>query len=291
MRVRFFIVLWIMVFIPLTPGFAQEEPLSDIGAFMERVIVQRALNWDDYYNYFCKERAELAIEGSLRGVPIQGFRKEFLWFMRDGYLVRSPISVDGVAVSEEDRDRAEKKWIERLEKRERERGPDRETFFGIEFEPGNYFYAGRREFEGREVVIVEYYPETGPWVDDDEDDSEEDDEIERQISKALVVTMLVDPKEHQIVKMTLDSLDFGFLPGGWLFKLDTIEASLTMHKPIGNIWLARDIDAYGRVTTAGGDLAIRYTSTFYDYAKAETSSTFRFPPRGVEEGKKTKPKR
>ena len=284
-------MIWIslVALLAATPATAQDPP-EDIDVFMEKVLKQRAVNWENFYNYFCKERAELSIEGSLPGVPIHGFRKEFLWFVRDGYVVRSPLSVDGVRVSPKDRERAEKKWIDRLKKRERERGPDRETFFGLKFEPGNYFYAGRKEFEGREVVVVEYYPESGPWNDDDEDDDSEDDEIEAQISKVLLVTMLIDPKEHQIVKMTLDNVGFDFLPAKWLFQLDTIEASLTMHRPIENIWLARDIRAYGRITLAGGDLAIRYKSIFYDYVKSETRATVRFPPRGsTEKAEEEKP--
>ncbi len=281
-------MMWISFLALLTtaaPVITQDPPddIDDIDAFMERVLKQREVNWENLHNYFCKERTELSVEGSLPGVPIQGFRKEFLWFVRDGYVVRSPLSVDGVKVSAKDREQAERKWIDQVKKRERERGPDRETFFGLEFEPGNYFYAGRQEFEGHEVIVVEYYPESGPWQDDDEDGDSEDDEIEAQISKVLLVTMLIDPKENQIVKMTLDNVGFDFLPAKWLFQLDTIEVSLTMHRPIEDIWLARDIKAYARVTLAGGDLGIRYKSTFYDYVKAETRATVRFPPRGSTE--------
>ena len=61
-----------------------------------------------------------------------------------------------------------------------------------------------------------------------------------------------------------------------------------LHKPIEEIWLAREIEAHGAITTAGGNLALRYRSTFYDYAKAETSATYRFPPRGIEGAKPKK---
>lgn len=257
---------------------AFQEPVGDIDAFMERVLEQRDINWEQYHNYFCKERAELVIEGSMPGVPIQGFTKEYLWFIRDGYVVRSPLSVDGVAVSAEERAREEAKWVERMKKREKEREPDRETFFGLQFEPGNYFYAGRREHEGREVVVVEYYPEA--WFDAENDEDEH--EYAEKLNKTFVSTMLIDPEEHQIVRMTIDNVGFDFLPAGWLVKLDTIEASLSMHKPIENIWLARDVEAFGAITTAGGNLSIRYHSEFYDYARAETGATYRFPPRGLE---------
>ena len=264
-----------------------QGPAEDIDTFMKKVLEQRDTNWEQYYNYFCKERAVISIEGSIPGVPVQGLSMEFLWFVRDGYVVRSPLSVDGVAVSVSSRESAEKKWIERLKERESNRSPDRETFFGLEFEPGNSFFAGNDRFEGRDVVVVEYYPEPGSFSDDDHEEGEDDDdEIEAQIAKVLLVTMLIDPKEHQIVHMTLDNVGFDFLPAGWLFKLDTIEMSLTMHNPIEDIWLARDIEAYGRVITAGGGVSVRYSSTFYDYTKAETSATYRFPPRGREKPKK-----
>lgn len=260
-----------------------QGPTGDIDAFMEKVLQKRDVNWEQYYNYFCTERAVLSIEGSIPGVPIQGFTKEYLWFVRDGYLVRSPLTVDGVAISAEDRERAEKKFIERSKKRDSRRGPDRESFFGLEFEPGNSFFAGNDQFEGRDVVVVEYYPDEDAFSDDEDD---EDDEIAAQLAKVLVVRMLIDVKEHQIVRMSLDNVGFDFLPVGWLVKLDTVETSLTMHNPIEDIWLTRDIEAYGRITTAGGGIAVRYSSTFFDYTKAETSATYRFPPRS-----RTKPKR
>ena len=205
--------------------------------------------------------------------------------MRDGYVVRSPLSVDGVAISGEDRERAEEDWIKRLKKRDADRTPGRETFFGLEFEAGNAFFAGNDRFEGRDVVVVEYYPEPGSFSDDndesDDGSDDDDDEFEAQMAKVLVVKMLIDPREHQIVRMTLDNVGFDFLPAGWLFKLDTVELSLSMHNPFEGIWLTRDIKAYGRVTTAGGGVAVRYSSTFFDYTKAETGATYRFPPRGL----------
>ena len=98
--------------------------------------------------------------------------------------------------------------------------------------------------------------------------------------------MLIDPKEHQIVHMTLENAGFDFLPAGWLFKLDTVELSTSMHNPFEDVWLTRDIEAYGRVTTAGGGVVVRYSSTFFDYTKAETGATYRFPPRGRAKPKK-----
>jgi hypothetical protein len=61
---------------------------------------------------------------------------------------------------------------------------------------------------------------------------------------------------------------------------------MTMHQPFDDIWLVRDISAYGSVTTAAGSLAVRYTKEFYNYAIAETQVRYRFGPRGAESVKK-----
>jgi hypothetical protein len=272
-----------LVLVGLFTLFLSQAPAGDIDAFMEKVLERRDVNWEQYHEYFGKERAELVVEGSLPGVPLTGFEKEYLWFVRDGYMVRSPVSVDGVEISTQERAREEEKWIERVKKRERERSPDREGFMGFKFEPGNYFYAGTEMFEGTELVSVEYYPEEGFAGDDEEDQDERDQELARQFNKTLMVTMLIDPEDHQIVRMTVDNFGFDFLPGGWLVKLDTFEATMVMHKPFEDVWLPRDIEGYGKVTTAAGSISVRYTTTFYDYAKAETGATYRFPARGLNE--------
>ncbi len=280
--------------------YQSSESDDDIDAFMAKVLEKREINWDLLYNYVFREREVLKFESTLRTAPIQGFEREYLWYVDDGYLVRSPLSVNGVKVSEKERDKKERKWRDELEQEnKRGQGVSRDVFFGFDFEPGNYYFAGRQNFEGREVVLVEYYPEK-MFHDDDEDEDREDedvqvepdegdeleDEIEAKLEKVFLVTLLVDPTDHQIVQMTLDNVGFDFLPAKWLVRIGTIEASMTMHQPFDDIWLVRDISAYGTVTTAGGSLAVRYAKEFYDYAIAETKVKYRFSPRGTESIKK-----
>jgi hypothetical protein len=255
---------------------------------MRKVLENRSVNWEMYHDYFGRERARLSIEGTL-DETLHGFEREYLWFVKDGYLVRSPVSVDGVPVSPEDREREETEWIERLKERKRGDGPDREQFFGFEFEPGRFFYAGRETFEGRDVVVIEYYPRNAPWSEDEEaeEKDEKEAEIEAKLGKVFFVTMLVDPAEHQIVRMTLENAGFDFLPARWLVHVDEVEVSLTMDQPIDDVWLTRDMEAYGKVTTAAGSLEVRYRSTFYDYGKTRTGVKYRFAPRGI---KPEKPK-
>lgn len=286
-----------------TPG--QQQALPDIDALMADALERQDVNWEELYNYFYREREILSLEGSFDAAPLHGWEREYLWHVRDGYMVRSPMSVDGVAVSSEERERSELRFIERLKVREKKdegRSVDRRSFFGFEFEPGNYYFAGRQMFEGREVVIVEYYPVDAFSDDDDEQSkvsisgtgevqvesevrdrpadtrSERESEVDRQMNKVIFATLLVDPIKRQIVRMTLENLGFDFLPARWLVQLDTLEASMTMHEPFSDIWLPRDIDAFAIVRTAGGDISVRFSKEFYDYVEIEATATYRFPP-------------
>lgn len=172
-------------------------------------------------------------------------------------------------------------------------------FMNFHFEPGNYFLAGRETLEGREVLRIEYYPthlfddgrhrreqkskeeQKDKEADKDarEDDKEEQD-IERKLNKVALVTLWVDPQEHQIVKFTFENVDFGFLPGRWLVRADTMTASMVMSQPIPGIWLPREISGRGSLTIATGTYEVRYGREFFDYQQGEVKTRIRgFTPK------------
>jgi hypothetical protein len=135
-------------------------------------------------------------------------------------------------------------------------------FMDFKFEPGNYYLAGREQLDGQQVLRIEYYPTQ--MFNDSEDEKKKDEKgtddkdakqaqasadqkkqkdgekkrereteqrIERQMNKTALVTLWVDPIEHQIVKYTFDNVWMDFLPAGWLVKIDDIRASMTMGQP------------------------------------------------------------
>ena len=53
--------------------------------------------------------------------PLYGFRRESAWFPRDGRFVKSPLRVDGVTISEENRRKFEDEWLKREDMREKRR--------------------------------------------------------------------------------------------------------------------------------------------------------------------------
>jgi len=90
---------------------------SDLDAFMEKVLARRDDNWKKLQQYVLEEKEAFDLTGPGR-FPLWGMRREYSWFIRDGIFVRSPISADGVKLSEADRRKAEEQWLRRQKNRE-----------------------------------------------------------------------------------------------------------------------------------------------------------------------------
>ncbi|MGB2715210.1 MAG: FtsQ-type POTRA domain-containing protein [Vicinamibacterales bacterium] len=168
-------------------------------------------------------------------------------------------------------------------------------FMDFKFEPGNYYLAGREQLEGKDVLKIEYYP-THMFDDDDEKDESKEDsnkptkddqqkkkekefeqQIERRMNKTALITLWVDPSEHQIVKYTFDNVWMDFLPAAWLVRVDDIRASMTMGQPFPGIWLPRGMNIHAGVTLANGSFEAGYTRAFSHYREADVKSRIRVP--------------
>ena len=166
-------------------------------------------------------------------------------------------------------------------------------FMDFKFEPGNYYLAGREKLEGHDVLRIEYYP-TNLFNDEDDektphemkgrkkskDQQKEDkaeEEINRKMNKTAMVTLWVDPAEHQIVKYTFDNVWMDFLPAGWLVRVDDIRASMTMGQPFPGVWLPRNMNIHAGLTLALGSYEASYGRVFSDYREAEVKTTIKVP--------------
>src|SRR5688572_11131087 len=90
---------------------------SDLDAFMERVLARRDDNWKKLQQYVLEEKESFDLTGP-GGFPLWGMRREYAWFIRQGIFVRSPLTADGVKLSEADRRKAEDQWLRRQRNRE-----------------------------------------------------------------------------------------------------------------------------------------------------------------------------
>jgi hypothetical protein len=287
---------------------------SDLDELMGRVLLKRDDNWKKLQQYVLEERATMEVT-ALDGRRIYGFKREYQWFPRDGFFIKSPLTADGVTIGEDERRKQERLWLAREQFREKRRaeiaagkqgaaasdgkvtigiGPggvttDVETalrdslepgfvsaayFLDFKFEQGQYALVGREQYEGRDVLKVEYYPTrmfTGGRARPNRQLRERNKEIGRQMNKVSLVTLWVDPQDRQIVKYDFSNVDADFFPGQWLMQLEGLSASMEMSQPFANVWLPRVIRIGFDIAFAGGNVTGKYSSEYYDYRLAEVT--------------------
>jgi hypothetical protein len=172
---------------------AANRAQSDLDGFMQKVLARRDENWKKLQQYVLDERELVEIRGPSK-VPIWGSRREYSWYIREGFFVRSPVKADGVTISEDERRKAEDQYFRRVKARDqrdraRQQDPNAKPsevvrlpdeapkdfealltqtrqpefvnsayFLKFKFEEGKYALVGRESFEGQEVLRIEYYP-------------------------------------------------------------------------------------------------------------------------------------
>jgi hypothetical protein len=165
-------------------------------------------------------------------------------------------------------------------------------FMDFKFEPGNYYLAGREKLEGQDVLRIEYYP-TNLFNDKDDEktpreikkkpsrDEQKEQRIEqdinRKMNKTALVTLWVDPAEHQIVKYTFDNIWMDFLPAAWLVRVDDLRASMTMGQPFPGVWLPRGMNIHAGLTLAMGSFEAGYDRSFSNYREGEVKTIIKVP--------------
>ena len=318
-RPAFALALAVAVYGAAAPS-AQSAPSapsapSDLDSFMEKVIARRDENWKKLQQYVLDEREIFQLSGP-DGTRLYGFDRDYTWFIRQGYFIRSPLKVNGVRISEEDRTKAEEHWIRRERAREEGRlkregvtisidgsvrieetiGNPSEPpqtvedvlkqsveprfvsaayFLRFKFDPGHYALAGRERLMDRDVLRVEYYPSklfTEGRSKPDKRVRDKDDQIEAKMNKVSLVTLWIDPAAHQVIQYTFENMDFDFLPGRSIVRLDDLSASMRMSQPFPDVWLPSTIKMHFRMMTAIGSVEARYDVKYQDYRLAEVTT-------------------
>ena len=313
MRFRPAFALALAAAVCFTPAVPAAQ--SDLDAFMEKVIARRDENWKKLQQYILDERETFQLSGP-DGSRLYGFDRDYTWFIRQGFFIRSPLKADGVRISEEDRAKAEENWMRREKAREEGRlkktgvsvsvpggvkveetiEPPKETpqtvedvlkqsgeprfvsaayFLRFKFDPGHYALAGREKLMDRDVLRVEYYPSklfSEGRTKPDKKVRDEDDQIEEKMNKVSLVTLWIDPAAHQIIQYTFENMDFDFLPGRSLVRLDDLSASMRMSQPFPDVWLPSTINMHFRMMTAIGSIEASYDVKYHDYRLAEVTT-------------------
>lgn len=324
---------------------------SDLDQFMKEVLAKRDDNWKKLQQYVFDEREAIDVLGPGR-VQMWGDRREYTWYIREGFFVRSPTKANGVTVGDADRRKSEQEFLERERRRERRRanrekagaaavepgdpqddadpgigeqldvnGLLRQTrepefvsqayFVRFRFDSGQYALAGRETLDGRDVLKIEYYPtnlfrgndrqrererqrqreeqakkeEPGKKKDDgkciglcgDKYDESYEKEFLRLMNKKSRVTLWVEPKDHQIVKYTFENVDWDFVPGRWLGRLDGMNASMTMSQPFPDMWMPATMEFQILLSAAVGQFDVQYHVAYHDYRQPDVKSKITTP--------------
>jgi len=107
--------------VPILALFAAAPLLhaqTDLDAFMKKVLERRDDNWKKLQQYVLDERERVELRGPARQ-PLWGEHREYTWYVRDGFFVRSPLKVNGVTIGEADRRKYETEYLERQQRREK----------------------------------------------------------------------------------------------------------------------------------------------------------------------------
>ena len=186
MRAAAAIFLAILAFIPVPIGYAQRASGAaqggDLDSFMEQVLARRDDNWKKLKQYILDEKERVELRGSSESL-VWGQQREYTWFVREGYFIRSPVKFNGVAIGESERQKAEDEFLKHA--KSREPSPETSTgapapaptdvqgfiaqtrepqfissayFLQFKFEPGHYALVGREKVDNRDVLRIEYYP-------------------------------------------------------------------------------------------------------------------------------------
>src|SRR5438270_7616882 len=93
------IALCLLVLLVCTPLTSAQ---TDLDAFMKDVLARRDENWKKLQQYILDEHEQIDLRGPDRQ-PVWGEVRDYTWYIRDGYFVRSPVKFNGVAIGEDDR--------------------------------------------------------------------------------------------------------------------------------------------------------------------------------------------
>jgi len=93
---------------------------NDLDAFMRQVLASRDANWKKLQQYVLDEREMIELVGPGR-TPLWGERREYTWYIRDGFFVRSPLKFNGVEIGETERRKFEADYLRRVQERDKRR--------------------------------------------------------------------------------------------------------------------------------------------------------------------------
>jgi hypothetical protein len=305
---------WLLVAGPGALGQTAPAPTGELDALMQQVLTRRDDNWKKVQQYIFDEQERVEFRGPGE-MLLWGAKREYIWYPREGFFVRSPVRFNGVTISERDREKYEQDFLRRARNRDvraKERAAaepapadlesliqqTREPQFvssayllKFKFEAGRYALAGRETIDKRQVLRIEYYPtklfseepetraeaRTNQVIGGKSKEEAYGQEMRRLMNKVSLVTIWVEPNEKQIVKYTFENIGLEFLPASWLVRVTDLRANMQMTEAFPGVWLPRRVDVLGSFVLAPGPFSVTYDIQYGGYREAATAGKYLGP--------------
>ena len=214
---------------------ASASPSSDLDRFMVQALLRRDIDRKTLSDYVLDEVETIEVLGPGQ-TPFARLRRDYTWFVRDGFHIRSPLKADGVPIPDDERRKYEDRWQRSEESRRKYRTKREEKraeqgkepavsvpsineprfvsesyFLDFKFEPGNYYLAGKEALDGHEVLKIDYLP-TRMFDDEDGDEKdtketkdtkEQERQKEKEKDKEKALEKDIDRKMNKSSQVTL----------------------------------------------------------------------------------------
>jgi hypothetical protein len=217
-------------------------------------------DWDSLRDYVFSEREVELVEAKSgcqngKGSPYEkeNYQRNYVWFVRDGHLIRSLTHINGKEVSAEQQRSSEEQYREE----ESLRVSPRSAFqFFAETDPSGrvmitmmqksrFKHIGEMDLDGRKVILLRA-TSPGPLRE--------------------IYTLFVSQGEHRIVRLET-ALNVPNFTAKFLMIMDT---------PIDNKWLPKTWAIYTEGDSTACHYLKRYTREFYSFKKSEVKAKFWF---------------
>src|SRR5687767_2887879 len=110
-------LLWVFTTVAASSAQKAVAPTAELDAFMQQVLARRDDNWKKIQQYVFDEQERAEFRGPGERL-LWGERREYIWYPRDGFFVRSPVRFNGVTVGEQDREKYEQDFLRKSKERD-----------------------------------------------------------------------------------------------------------------------------------------------------------------------------
>jgi hypothetical protein len=258
---------------------------------MKQVVARRDDNWKKLQQYIFDEREQLEMRGAQR-VPIWGERREYTWFIRDGFFVRSPTKFNGVTIGDAERRKFEADYLKQAQERDKRAPransvtldgsvltidggtgadtPERPADQGLTQDVSGVIRQNRQPQFISSAYFLRFKFEEGKYalVGHETIDGREVLRIEYYPERMFSGTDRRRTRKETSDKDRARDAEFQRL----MNKVALVTATMTVGQPFPDVWLPTSMEINLAMTLALGQIDVHYGLEYHDYRVPSVTS-------------------